>query len=131
MAKTISTVLGVVLILVGLVGFVSPDFLGTHLNLSHNLVHLITGAIALYFGLKGSLPAARTFCLVFGAIYLLLGVVGFIAGTTEPGASMANSNLWEIGPLMLGRMDHIVHVLLGILFLIGGLMTKSTTSAAD
>ena len=42
MAKTISTVLGVVFILIGLIGFFAPGFLGTHLSVAHNLVHLIS-----------------------------------------------------------------------------------------
>src|ERR687889_847992 len=80
MAKTICTILGVVFILVGIMGFIVPDLLGTHLSLVHNLVHIISGAAALYFGLAGSLSGARTFCLAFGAVYLLLGVAGFLLG---------------------------------------------------
>ena len=59
MAKTIATILGVVFILVGIVGFISHDFLGTHLTMAHNLVHIVSGALALYFGLAGSLSAAH------------------------------------------------------------------------
>jgi hypothetical protein len=130
MAKTISTILGVVFILVGIVGFVVPGFLGTHLSLAHNLVHIISGAIALYFGLAGTLAGARLFCLVFGVVYLLLGVVGFLIG--KPGSASVghgglDSHLFVVIPrqLELGTMDHTVHVLLGIVFLIGGLLTKA------
>ncbi len=133
MAKTISTVLGVVFILIGLIGFFAPGFLGTHLSVAHNLVHLISGAVALYFGLAGTLSGARLFCLIFGAVYLLLGLVGFALGSpaapTIP--AMANmgtdARLWRVipGTLELGTMDHVVHVLLGIVFLIGGLLTKA------
>jgi hypothetical protein len=105
-----------------------PGLLGTHLSLAHNAVHLISGAIALYLGFAGSASAARTFCLVFGAVYLLLGVVGFVMG--HPGASaiagmtMEDSKLWKVlpGTLELGKMDHIVHCLLGVVFLVGGLL---------
>ncbi len=137
MAKTISTVLGIVFILVGIVGFIMPTFLGTHLSLAHNLVHIISGALALYFGLAGSLSAARLFCLVFGAVYLLLGVCGFLLGApgTPSGgmASMgADSRLLTVipGQLELGTMDHLVHVLLGLVFLIGGLITKADVARA-
>jgi len=131
MAKTICTILGVAFILVGIVGFIVPDFLGTHLSLVHNLVHIISGAAALYFGLAGSLRGARMFCLVFGAVYLLLGLVGFLGPggahsmPNMPGAN--DSNLLKVlpGNLELGIMDHIVHILLGIVFLIGGLLTKA------
>jgi len=138
MAKTIATLLGVVFILVGIVGFVAPGFLGTHLSLAHNLVHIISGAVALYFGLAGTLAAARLFCLVFGAVYLLLGVVGFLMGApgkpTIPGMTGmdSDSRLFALlpGTLELGTMDHTVHILLGILFLIGGLLTKADVRAA-
>ena len=130
MAKTVCKLLGVVFLLVGVAGFVAPGMLGTHLSLAHNLVHIISGAIALYFGFAGSLAGAKSFCLAFGAVYLLLGVVGFVMG--GPGASeMAgmmhqDSKLWKVlpGTLELGQMDHIVHVLLGVVFLAGGFLTK-------
>ena len=128
MAKLVCKLLGVVLVLVGLAGFAAPGLLGTHLSLAHNAVHIISGLIALYFGFAGSASAARGFCLVFGAVYLLLGVAGFLMG--HPGASamagmmMEDSKLWKVipGTLELGRMDHIVHCLLGVVFLAGGLL---------
>lgn len=137
MAKTISTVLGIAFILVGVVGFIKPDFLGTHLSLAHNLVHIISGAIALYFGLAGSLSAARLFCIVFGIVYLLLGVCGFLlGGPGTPSGSMAgmgpDSRLLSVipGQLELGTMDHVVHILLGLVFLIGGFITKADVRRA-
>ncbi len=138
MAKTISTILGVVFILVGLVGFIMPGFLGTHLSLAHNLVHIISGAVALYFGLAGTLAGARLFCLVFGAVYLLLGVVGFVAGGpqqhTITGITHAgqDSRLLAVipGTLEFATMDHTIHVLLGLVFLIGGLITKADVRRA-
>ena len=125
MAKTIATLLGVVFILVGLVGFAAPTLLGAHLSAAHNVIHLVSGAISLYLGLKGSLSAAKTFCLVFGAVYLLLGVAGFAVGTGE------QLMLAVIpGTLELGTMDHVIHVLLGLIFIIGGIATKTGSTAA-
>ena len=66
MAKTVCKILGVVFILVGLVGFVSPGFLGTHLSTTHNLVHLISGAVALYFG---GWVYAVLMAVIFGVLY--------------------------------------------------------------
>src|SRR5215212_6061538 len=105
MAKTIAMIMGVVFILVGLVGFVSHNFLGTHLSTAHNLIHLISGAVSLYLGLRGTLSAARLFCFVFGAVYLLLGVVGFLLGG-------GTERLFALipGTLEFGTMDHIVHI---------------------
>jgi mannose/fructose/N-acetylgalactosamine-specific phosphotransferase system component IID len=138
MAKTICKLLGVVFLLVGIVGFIAPGFLGTHLSLAHNLVHIISGAIALYLGLAGSLHGARLFCLVFGAVYLLLAICGFLLGapavpTVAGMASMgSDAHLWKVlpGTLELGTMDHVVHVLLGLIFLIGGFLTKADVRAA-
>jgi hypothetical protein len=119
MAKRIATILGIVFLLVGVVGFVAPNFLGAHLSTAHNLVHIISGAAALYFGLAGSLSGARLFCLLFGAVYLLLGVVGFLLGDGP-------DRMFNVaGILHLGTMDHIIHIALGIIFLIGGLLTKA------
>jgi hypothetical protein len=125
MAKTIATILGAVFILVGLAGFVMPGLLGAHLSTTHNLIHLVSGALALYFGLAGSLSGAKMFCLIFGAVYLLLGVAGFALGEgTE------RMFLVIPGALELGTMDHIIHVVLGLAFLGGGLMTRSEAAAS-
>jgi preprotein translocase subunit Sss1 len=134
MAKTVATILGAGFILVGLIGFLIPNFLGMHLSVAHHLVHIITGAAALYFGLAGTLGGARLFDIIFGAVYALLGIVGFLVGgpasPTLPGmAGMGtDSNLFRLipGVLELGTMDHIVHILLGAIFLIGGLTTRAT-----
>ncbi|HMF55879.1 MAG TPA: DUF4383 domain-containing protein [Pyrinomonadaceae bacterium] len=133
MAKTICKLLGVVFLLVGVVGFIMPGFLGTHLSLAHNLVHIISGIIALYLGFSGSLGGARMFCIVFGLVYLLLGIVGFVLGSPNAPtmAGMAgmgvDARLWKVlpGTLELGTMDHIVHLLLGIVFLAGGFLTRA------
>jgi hypothetical protein len=125
MAKTLSTVIGIVFILVGIAGFLVPNLLGAHFTFAHNIIHLFSGAIALYFGLGGTHAGARAFCLVFGAVYLLLGVVGMVAGT---GAGRMLTVIPDA--LMLGTMDHIIHILIGALFLIGGLTTKAAVARA-
>ena len=139
MAKTVSTLLGVVFILVGIVGFLAPGLLGAHLSLSHNVVHLLSGAVALYFGTKGSLASARMFCIVFGIVYGLLGVAGFVLGTSgSPSEGMplhgtTDANLFQVipGVLELGMMDHLIHVALGIVFLAAGVMTKAAATATE
>ncbi len=120
MAKTIAKILGVVFILVGLCGFIMPNLLGAHLSFTHNVVHILSGAVALYFGFAGSLSGARLFCIIFGIVYGLLGICGFLLGT---GPDRMFEALAGLG-LHLGTMDHIIHILLGVLFLIGGFLTK-------
>jgi hypothetical protein len=133
MAKTIATILGVVFLLVGVLGFVAPGLGGFHLSLAHNLVHIISGAVALYLGLKGTLASARLFCIIFGVVYGLLGVAGYLLGTDRPHtvtqvpAHGTDSNLLQViaGQLELASMDHGLHILLGLVFLIAGLLTKA------
>jgi hypothetical protein len=119
MAKTVCKLLGLVFVIVGICGFIAPTLLGAHLNPAHNAVHLVSGAIALYFGFSGSAGAARTFCLLFGLVYLLLGVVGWFMGTGP-------EHMFNVGTLlMLGKVDHIIHILLGVVFLAGGALGRS------
>jgi len=120
MAKTVCKLLGVVFLLVGVCGFAAPNLLGAHLSAAHNVVHIVSGAIALYLGFAGTLSAAKTFCLVFGVVYLALGVLGLALGA---GAE----RMWMLGPLHFGQVDHFIHVLLGVVFLAGGLFTKNVS----
>ena len=86
---------------------------------AHNVVHLVSGVIALYFGFAGTLSAAKAFSLVFGVVYLALGILGMAIGT---GAD----RMWMLGPLHFGQADHGIHILLGVIFLAGGLFTKKS-----
>lgn len=130
MAKTIATIMGVVFLLVGIVGFVAPGVGGFHLSTAHNLIHIISGAASLYFGLAGTLSGARLFCIVFGIVYGLLGVAGFLLGApgtpAMPGMA-ADARLFKVipGTLELGTSDHLFHIVLALIFLIGGFLTKA------
>lgn len=134
MARTVAIIMGVAFILLGLIGFVSDNFMGTHLTLMHNLIHLVSGAAALFIGLKGSIKAAKLFGFGFGAFYLLLGVVGYWLGglhrtTTLPASEQAgglNENMFRMipGVLELGSMDHLLHVAIGLAFIIAATLTR-------
>ena len=52
MVKNIATYGGLLLVLGGLIGLIAPGLLGMQASAGHNLVHLLSGALALYFGLK-------------------------------------------------------------------------------
>jgi uncharacterized membrane protein YbaN (DUF454 family) len=119
MAKTICKILGVVFLLVGVLGFALPHLLGAHLTPAHNVVHILSGVVALYFGFAGSLSGAKAFCLVFGVVYLALGVLGLALGHGP-------DRTWIVlNTLEFGKSDHGIHCILGILFLAGGLFTKN------
>ena len=109
--------------LLGLLGFVAPGFMGMHLSPLHNVVLLLSGAAAIYFGLKATQAAARTFCIVFGVLYGLLGLAGFVAGGQD--------YIFTIipGTLVLGTMDHLVHLILGAIFLSVGWGRRAATAA--
>ena len=117
MAKTVCKILGVAFLLIGIVGFVAPTLMGFHLSPALNMVHIVSGVVALYFGFAGSLSGARGFCLVFGIVYLALGIFGMVLG-------VGADKMWTVGPLMLGMADHGLHLILGAIFLAGGLFTK-------
>jgi hypothetical protein len=76
---------GVVFLLVGVFGFVpglTPNghFLGIfHVNPAHNIIHLLTGAVALFCGLRSGY-AAQLFFRVFGVVYGLVAILGFVMG---------------------------------------------------
>jgi hypothetical protein len=78
----------------------------------------VSGIIALYFGFAGTLSGAKIFSLVFGVVYLALGILGMALGTGD-------QRMWSpAGLLELGTADHGIHILLGVIFLAGGLFTK-------
>jgi len=116
---------GALLIAVGLLGFGVPGFLGMHLTALHNVLLLLSGTGAIYFGLKATPPAARAFCLVFGTLYGLLGLAGFVVG------GIANTFTITIipGALVLGTMDHAAHLILGSIFVAVGWVERAATPA--
>jgi hypothetical protein len=117
MVKTFNKVAGVILLVVGLWGLAEPNLLGMHLTRVHNIIHLLTAALALYMGFAASVSAARTFSIAFGAVYLLLGVLGFVApGLVASVIGHPPVSSGELAP------DNLVHLLLGGAFLAVGLM---------
>lgn len=74
--------LGIVFIVVGLLGWLGGShdhhFIIFGVNASHNLVHMLSGIAAVAAGLH-SFKAARLFCLVFGVVYGLVTIGGFLA----------------------------------------------------
>ena len=113
---------GAFLILVGLLGFVAPSFMGLHLSALHNILLLLSGVMAIYFGLKATPAAARTFCMVFGAVYGLLGLAGFVAGGTDYTFTIIP------GALVLGAMDHALNLIFGAIFLSVGWVERAVTA---
>lgn len=98
MLKTFAYVFGVVFLVVGVLGFVpsvAPNgmlFGLFHVNLWHNVVHLVTGVVALgvgYCSCGGFTP--KVFFQVFGVIYLVVALLGFWHGDTAILGVVANN----------------------------------------
>ena len=118
MAKTLCKVGGLIFLILGLAGFAAPNLFGFHLTPIHNVIHIVTGVIALYLGFAGSYAGAKSFCLAFGVIYLLIAIIGFMAPDTLA------SILGHSGPMTSAELmpDNVFHLLVGIVFLAVGMM---------
>jgi len=129
----VCVIVGIVFLLVGVAGFFMPNMAGAHLTPAHNLIHLLSGIASLYFGISGRLRSARLFALALGALYLGLSVLGFVFGNTHTAtlptsevSGAVNAEMFRLipGVLEFGTMDHVIHLALGAIYLIAGLMTR-------
>ena len=88
MLRLAAKIFGVVFILIGVLGFVpalNPDgnLLGVfHVNALHNIVHLASGVVALIAGMYTG-RAARLYFQVFGVVYALVALLGFVYGSND------------------------------------------------
>jgi hypothetical protein len=82
MLKICATLFGLIMLAIGVSGFVPEINPNGHLmgifnlNLVHNLIHVITGFISLACGLSSEI-ASRIFFQVFGILYALFALLGF------------------------------------------------------
>jgi hypothetical protein len=107
-------VLGIVLASMGqehLLDFgMSPGFLT--LTFAHSIVHLVLAAVAALLGFGSAAPnVVKTLAIVIGAVYVLLGIVGFMLANP-----LGNSPM----DLQLGLGGNLIHLLLGALGLVAG-----------
>jgi hypothetical protein len=119
-AKGWMTLAGAVLVLVGLLGFIPNPIVGTETSLLptdvlHNIVHLGTGALALYiaFGLRGDAQASAT--LGFGVLYLVI----FAAVVLSP-------TLFGLFSVPANAAIHVVHAALALVSLAVGYMARNS-----
>ncbi|KFF58736.1 hypothetical protein JF66_16420 [Cryobacterium sp. MLB-32] len=118
--RLIATIFGAVYLLVGLLGFAYTGgvaFVATsgglilgvfEVNPLHNVAHLLIGAALLIAGLS-TVSAAKATNTTIGAVYLLLGIVGFfLVGTS-------------LNILALNTADHFLHLASAIVLLGVGL----------
>lgn len=82
MLKKIAMIYGIIFIVIGILGFI-PVFTPNGLLLGmfmvnglHNIIHLVTGVVAVWIGKKKPM-ASRPFFKVFGVIYAIVAILGF------------------------------------------------------
>lgn len=122
-SQEVCVIMGTCLLIMGLIGFVVDNLFGAHLSYTHNAIHFATGALALWFGFD-NLKNAKIFSYIFGSIYGVLGALGFILGSygmPSVGTIAEDQYLWKPIPevLELGSVDHIIHILIAGVFLLG------------
>lgn len=118
--RLVGVIFGAVYLLVGLLGFAytgGVGFVATsggailgifEVNPLHNVIHLLVGAALLIAGLSSTVAAKATNTLI-GAVYLILGIVGFfLVGT-------------GLNILALNTADHFLHLASAIVLLGVGL----------
>lgn len=77
MVKTVTWILGIILVAVGALGFVNNPVLGLfEVDTIHNIVHLLSGIIAIGAAVSGE-SYARLYLIIFGLVYGAVAVIGF------------------------------------------------------
>ncbi|GAA3879508.1 DUF4383 domain-containing protein [Leifsonia kafniensis] len=124
--RLVGTIFGAVYVLVGVLGFAVTGGVGLvatqgglllgifEVNPLHNIAHLLIGAALLIAGLSTA-TAAKAANTTVGAVYLLLGIVGFFIASTA-------ANI-----LALNTADHFLHLASAIVLLGVGLAADKVT----
>ena len=125
MAKSLGMLFGIVFLAVGILGFVpgatnNDMLLGIFMvNPAHSIVHIVSGAIFLFASMAGA-GAARLWFQIFGIVYAVVAVLGFM-----------NPNGMLLGMISNNPADTWLHVVLAVAMLaIGFLSPKQSSSAA-
>lgn len=113
LVSPVTRILGVVLLVVGLLGFVmSSPLLGFfEVDTIHNLIHVASGVVALV--VAGNMAYARMYLIVFGLVYALVALVGYVQGTTVLGIFAVNA------------ADNALHAAIGAVCLVIGFGSKA------
>ncbi len=115
MAKGVVLLLGVVLLAVGMCGALTGghnhDLIIFGINMTHNVVHMLSGAVALLAATGGE-KHAKTSCLLFGLVYGLVAISGLL-------------NLAAVVDLLnLNMADNILHLTIAAVCFYAGTQSK-------
>ena len=114
-ASLYAGLIGAVLLVAGIIGFFYSASFGSpgnvdavlgilDVNAWHNLVHILSGAAGLLAFAAGA-RASRTYSIVFGVVYIVVAIWGFIIGSHES----------ILGFIPINTEDNILHIILGVL----------------
>lgn len=136
MMKAITSILGGVLLAIGVIGFFSHNFMEMMLNPLHDSLLILCGLFALYYGVQGTEFQARYCCRAFGWMFGIFGVLTFFAGpgTAEVGSTViAAQHVLKVmvGHLELATADGIRDILIGAVALIAGYFPRQTEIEID
>jgi hypothetical protein len=124
MAKTLAIIFGVVFVLVGILGFIQNPIVGMDgifvTNHAHDLVHLLFGVILLVVAFVAA-ARAGLWMIILGVIYLVLAVVGFVM--VPHGGNL-------LGFVATNDADHWLHIVLGVVLIVLGIVAKGKKPAA-
>lgn len=116
--KNIAKVFGVAFLTIGILGFVlgitnSDELLLGIFQISvlHNIIHILSGAAALLAAKSDSY--AKMYLLVFGVVYAIVALIGWLQGDTV------------FGVLDVNTADNLLHTVLAAAILGSGLAIKS------
>ena len=121
MIKNITIIAGLFLSLVGLLGFVAPNFMGLSLSDGQSILYLSSGMVLL-LGVLGPRAASRMFCLLIGSFYTVLALAGI--GLGGPRLTIVP------GHLVFETLDHLFHLIVGALLLAAGWWQRMATPIA-
>ena len=127
-AQLYALVFGIVLVLAGILGFFYEASFSTgddtlvdrdavlgilDVNGWHNVVHILSGVVGL--AVAGSYANSRLYALGFGAVYIVVTILGFIAGDGD--------SILKLIPV--NTEDNILHLLIGIAGIGAGMATPA------
>ena len=127
-AKTAALAIGIIFIVVGLLGFIDNPIVGSsekaifHADTVHNMVHIISGLLFVLVAMAAP-ASASTVMVIFGIVYLLIGIVG-ITSVGENGMAKV------LGFLHVNAADNYLHIALGIVIALAGMITRRRPIAA-
>ena len=122
MAKQFCRTLGIILLIIGFLGYIpglAPDghLFGIFMvDAVHNMIHVLSGLILVGVGYSGTEHTARNTSLAFGIVYGLVTLLGFIGGGTV------------LGLIMVNMADNILHLLISVSALAVGLRRERIVS---